>query len=291
MTDPTDPTDVFESHRALLVGAAYRVLASHSDAEDVVQEAWLRWRDVDHATVDEPRAYLLTVTTRLALNRLRQQRTRRETYVGPWLPEPVASGPEVDGAAAAELADEVSMAMLIVLQSLSPLERAAFVLADVFGMPHGEVAEALDRSPAAVRQLVHRARSHVEARRPRATVDARGHREVVDRFFTAASSGDLAGLLSVLSPDVVLVTDGGGKRKAALRPIHGIDKVGRWLGGVLAGPDALGLWAEIRVVNGEAAIVAHSSQGVDSVLFASVHDGRITALHAIRNPDKLGAVL
>ena len=207
--------------------------AAASDAEDVVQEAWIRWSGVDHDTIDEPRAFLLTVTTRLALNRLRQLATRKESYVGPWLPEPVATDPRGDGEAAAQLADEVSMAMLIVLESLSPLERAAFVLTEVFGMSAPEVAEALDRSPAAVRQLVHRARSHVEARQPRHVVDENRHREITERFIAAARGGDLTALIEVLSPDVVLVTDGGGIKQAALRPIHGADKVLRWLAGVL----------------------------------------------------------
>ena len=231
-----DSTTVFEEHRRLLVGAAYRLLSSHSDAEDVVQEAWIRWSAVDTSTVDEPRAYLLTITTRLALNRLRQLRTRRESYVGPWLPEPVSSDPRADGAATAELADDVSMAMLIVLESLTPLERAAFVLADVFGMPSGEVARTIDRSPAAVRQLVHRARSHVEARQPRSVVDTARHREATERFLAAVSTGDVDGLLAVLAPDVTLVTDGGGVRRAALRPIHSADKVARWLFGCSVAP-------------------------------------------------------
>lgn len=285
-----DPTTAFEDHRALLVGAAYRILGSHVEAEDIAQEAWIRWSAVDPATVDNERAYLLTVATRLALNRARQLASRKESYVGPWLPEPVASDPRSDGAAAAELADEVSMAMLIVLESLSPLERAAFVLTDVFGMPSGEVGVALGRSPAAVRQLVHRARSHVEARQPRKVVDTTHHREVTLRFMEAAASGDVEGLLAVLAPDVTLVTDGGGVKRAALRPIHTAEKVIRWLLGVLSHPEALGLEAELRVVNGELAIVATSPEGVDSVLFLTVEADRITALHSIRNPEKLTAV-
>jgi RNA polymerase sigma-70 factor (ECF subfamily) len=288
--DARRSTELYEEHRGLLVGAAYRLLGSHSDAEDVVQEAWLRWRAVDVRTVDEPRAYLLTITTRLALNRLRQLRTRRETYVGPWLPEPVASDPRADGAAAAELADEVSMAMLIVLESLSPLERAAFVLTEVFGMTSAEVADTLDRSPAAVRQLVHRARSHVEARRPRAAVDAARHRAVTERFLTAASTGDVHGLLEILAPDVTLVTDGGGRRKAALRPIHSADKVIRWMFGVMSRPEAAFLTPRLRVVNGETAVVLDSPDGVDSVWFVTVEDDRVVAVHAVRNPDKLHAV-
>jgi RNA polymerase sigma-70 factor (ECF subfamily) len=290
MTTDDDATTVFEEHRALLVGAAYRLLGSHSDAQDVVQEAWIRWRAVDHTTVDEPRAYLLTITSRLALNRLRQLRQQRESYVGPWLPEPVSSDPRGDGAAAVELADDVSMAMLIVLESLSPLERAAFVLADVFGMPSAEVGETLGRSPAAVRQLVHRARSHVEARQPRSVVDEARHREVTQRFLTAAATGDLDGLVAVLAPDVTLVTDGGGVRKAALRPIHTADKVIRWLLGVMGRRDAEPVTARLQVVNGETAVVLDTAEGIDSVWFVTVEDDRVSEVHAIRNPDKLGAV-
>jgi len=288
--DLPEPTRVFEEHRAKLIGAAYRILGSRSDAEDVVQEAWIRWSGVDHDTIDEPRAYLLTVTTRLALNRLRQLATRRESYVGPWLPEPVATDPRGDGEATAQLADDVSMAMLIVLESLSPLERAAFVLTEVFGMSAPEVADALDRSPAAVRQLVHRARSHVEARRPRQAVSEQRHREITERFMAAASGGDITALIEVLSPDVVLVTDGGGIRQAALRPIHGADKVLRWLAGTLGKPETATIAFELRSVNGELAIVATNPEGIDGVIFVTVEDDRITALHGIRNPEKLGAV-
>lgn len=288
MTD--DATEIFEAHRRLLVGAAYRILGTHADAEDVVQEAWIRWSTVDPESIDDARAYLLTVTSRLALNRLRHLKARRESYVGPWLPEPVATGPGVEGGAAAVLADEVSMALLIVLESLSPLERAAFVLGEVFGMSSSEVARALDRSPAAVRQLVHRARSHVEARQPRHVVGGPQHRAVVDRFVAAATVGDLEGLLSVLSPDVTLVTDGGGFRRAALRPIHTADKVVRWLLGVLAAPEVAGLSHDYREVNGELAVVVSGPDGTDSVFFFTVEDDRITEVYAIRNPEKLTAV-
>lgn len=257
-----------------------------------MQEAWIRWSGVEHATIEQPRAFLLTVTTRLALNRVRQLATRRESYVGPWLPEPVASerDPRTDGEAAVQLADEVSMAMLIVLESLSPLERAAFVLTEVFGMSAPDVADALDRSPAAVRQLVHRARSHVAARRPRQPVTPERHRELTELFMAAAGGGDITALIEVLAPDVVLVTDGGGIRQAALRPIQGADKVLRWLGGVLGRPEGAHLQFELRPVNGELAIVGFSEEGVDGVIFVTVEDDRITALHGIRNPEKLGAV-
>jgi len=288
----SDPTAVFEEHRSSLIGAAYRILGSRVEAEDVVQEAWIRWSRVDHGTVEEPRAYLLTVTSRLALNRVRHLATRKESYVGPWLPEPVASEPDprADGAAAAQLADEVSMAMLIVLESLSPLERAAFVLTEVFGMAAPVVAQALDRSPAAVRQLVHRARSHVEARQPRQVVDSQRHREVTEQFMAAAAGGDVARLVELLSPDVVLVTDGGGVKQAALRPIHGAEKVLRFFAGVMAKPESSGASFELRQVNGELTIVVNNDGELDGVFFVTVEDDRITALHGIRNPEKLGAV-
>lgn len=285
-----DVTETFQAHRGILLGAAYRILGTHADAEDVVQEAWIRWSAVDPQTIDHARAYLLTITSRLALNRLRHLKARRESYVGPWLPEPVATGPAVEGAAAAVLAEEVSMALLIVLESLSPLERAAFVLSDVFGMSSDEVAEALERSPAAVRQLLHRARSHVEARQPRHVVDVRHHRAVVDRFVAAATEGDVEGLLGVLSPDVILVTDGGGLRPAALRPLHTAAKVVRFLLGVLATPEAAALTHEYREINGELAVVASGSDGTDSVFFFTVEDDRISEVHVIRNPEKLTAV-
>jgi RNA polymerase sigma-70 factor (ECF subfamily) len=288
----SDPTETFEEHRQLLVGAAYRILGSRTEAEDAVQEAWIRWSRVDHETVAEPRAFLLTVTSRLALNRLRHLTSRRESYVGPWLPEPVASEPDprADGAAAAQLADEVSMAMLIVLESLTPLERASFVLTEVFGMSAPEVGQALDRTPAAVRQLVHRARSHVQARQPRQVVDRERHREITERFMAAARGGDIAALVAILAPDVVLVTDGGGIRAAALRPIHGADKVLRWLGAVMGKPESAGMEFALRRVNGELAVVASNAGVLDGVIFVTVQDDQITALHGIRNPEKLGAL-
>ncbi|HET7659453.1 MAG TPA: RNA polymerase sigma-70 factor [Oryzihumus sp.] len=281
----------FGELRPLLVGAAYRVLGSVSDAEDVTQEAWLRWSGVDRSQVRDARAFLLTTTTRLALNRLRQLRSRREDYVGPWLPEPVVAGTVGDAAEAVELAESVSMAMLVVLETLSPLERATFVLHEVFGVPFGEIASSLGRSDAAVRQLAHRARSHVQARQPRHPVDATRHREVTERFLEAAAEGDMAGLLALLAPDAVLVSDGGGVKKAALRPIVGADKVARWLLGVLARPDYEGeLRAELGWVNGDLAILSWVDDALDTVTFLTVEAQGITALHAVRNPAKLAAL-
>ncbi len=279
----------FDRLRPRLVGAAYRVLGSVADAEDVVQETWLRWSAADRSDVREPVAYLLTTTSRLAVNRLRAQASRRESYVGPWLPEPLATGPGADVEGSVELADSVSMAMMVVLETLSPLERAAFVLHDVFAMPFPEVAAALDRSEAAVRQLAHRARSHVRARQPRNVVDATRHREVTEQFLRAATEGDVDGLMALLAPEVVLVTDGGGVKSAALNPIHGGDKAIRFLLGVMSKPEGLALTTRVATVNGQAAVVATAPDGtVDTVGFLTVQDDGISAMYLVRNPEKLG---
>lgn len=281
-------TQEFTELRPAMFGAAYRVLGSVGDAEDVVQEAWLRWAAVDRDDVRDARAFLLTVTTRLALNRLRQQRNRRESYLGPWLPEPIAT--TGDAAAAAEVADSVSMAMLVVLETLSPLERAAFVLREVFDLPFSEIATTLDKSEAAVRQLAHRARSHVQARRPRQPVDANRHREVTARFLRAASTGDVDGLLVLLAPDAVLVSDGGGVKRAALRPVVGAEKIARFLVGVGGHPEAAGADFALAELNGEVAVVAYLNGVVDTVGFLTVEEAGITAVHLIRNPAKLAAL-
>ncbi len=278
----------FEELRPQLVGAAYRVLGSMADAEDAVQETWLRWAAADRTEVRDPRAYLLTIATRQALNRIRQQQSRREDYVGPWLPEPVSTdrGP----AESVELADSVSMAMLVVLESLSPLERAAFVLHDVFGLGFAEVATTLDRSEAAVRQLANRARGHVHSRRPE-VVDRAQHDAVLDQFTQHLMTGDMEKFMALLAPDVVLVTDGGGVKRAALRPIHGPEKVVRWLVGVLNRPDYTGeTRIEVTRLNDETAVLLFADDELDTVAFCTVEDRGITALYFVRNPYKLGHV-
>jgi len=281
----------FEELRPQLVGAAYRILGTVADAEDAVQETWLRWADLGpsrRSAVRDPRAYLLTVATRQALNRVRQQQNRREDYVGPWLPEPVATdrGP----AESVELADSVSMAMLVVLESLSPLERAAFVLHDVFGLSFAEVATTLDRSEAAVRQLANRARGHVHSRRPE-VVDRSRHDAVLDRFVQHLASGDMEKFMALLAPDVVLITDGGGVKRAALRPIHGPEKVVRWLLGVIQRPDYTGApRVELARLNDETAILMYVADELDTVAFLTVEDRGVTALHIVRNPDKLTGI-
>jgi RNA polymerase sigma-70 factor (ECF subfamily) len=282
-------TDVFESHRPVLLGVAYRMLGRVADAEDVVQEAWLRWSAADRSEVREPRGYLVRVTTRLAIDRLRQVKARGETYVGPWLPEPYVTdfGDTVpDTAERAVLADTVSLALLVVLESLSPLERAVFVLREAFGYPYAEIAAMLDRGEPAVRQLAGRARRHVEERRPRYEVDPAQRRELTERFLAAAGGGDLEELMSLLAPDVRLVGDSGGKSQAPLRVLETADKVGRFLlGAARKGiPDATFRFVEL---NGGPALLVLSGDKPDSVFQLDVLDGRIQAVYIIRNPDKL----
>ncbi|MBO0847629.1 MAG: RNA polymerase sigma-70 factor [Nocardioides sp.] len=274
-------TDSFVAHRNLLFTVAYEMLGSAADAEDVLQETWLRWAAVDQDDVRDPRAYLVRITTRLSLNRLRTVRRQRETYVGPWLPEPLLTTPDV--AEDVELADSVSLAMLHVLETLTPSERAVFVLREVFDLPYDDIAAALDKSSSAVRQLAHRARSHVEARQPRIAVSRRDRDAVVERFFEAVTTGDIQGLMDVLAPDVVLVTDGGGKRKAALRPILGRDKVVRFMQGQ-ADPEAT---AELRSANGGPALAVVIHGQIDTLVTFLVEDGLVTGMYAVRNPEKL----
>lgn len=278
--------DAFIAHRSLLFTVAYEVLGSAADAEDVVQETWLRWDGLGEdarAAVLNPRAYLVRAVTRQALNRLRTLSRRREDYVGEWLPEPLLTTPDIADDVA--LADSVSMAMLTVLETLTPTERAVFVLREVFDVPFDEIAQAVDKSAAAVRQIAHRSREHVAARRPRVDVDHREQRQVMDRFIAAISTGDIQSLLDVLAPDVVLVTDGGGLKQAALRPIFGADRVLRWLAGVTSrGDEVVGesIW-----VNGAPAIRFDVEGELDNVVTAEVVDGKVTRLFVVRNPHKL----
>ncbi|SOD93968.1 RNA polymerase sigma-70 factor [Blastococcus haudaquaticus] len=290
----------FDRHRRLLFTVAYQMLGSVADAEDVVQDTWLRWSAAARDDVLDERAYLVQIATRLALDRLGSARARRETYVGPWLPEPLMTGGAAVGGAppapdpdhAAELGEQVSLALLVVLETLSPAERAVFVLREVFGMSAREVADVLGRTEAAVRQMGHRAREHVEARRPRFDTDRRAQREATERFLAAAAGGDVEALLAVLAPDVVLVTDGGGKAKAARRPISGADKVARFLAAVSSeGLEIPGLRVELADVNGAPAIVG--CQGTEPFLSMSVElaeDGRIAQVLLVRNPDKLRGI-
>jgi RNA polymerase sigma-70 factor (TIGR02957 family) len=278
--------DPFLTHRSLLFTVAYEMLGSAADAEDVVQETWLRWAalgEAGQAAVLDPRAYLVTIVTRQALNRLRTVARRREEYVGEWLPEPLLTSPDV--AEDLELAESISIAMLTVLETLTPTERAVFVLREVFDVPYDEIAEAVGKGTAAVRQIAHRARDHVAARRPRMQVDRTEQKHVVDRFLAAVTTGDIQGLIDVLAPDVVLVADGGGVAKAARHPVLGADRVMAYLAGLpRVVPDAqvTTLW-----LNGSpAARIDHVEFGT-TVITLDIEDGRITRIFAMRNPDKL----
>ncbi len=291
--------DVFDRHRRLLFSVAYQMLGSVADAEDAVQDAWLRWSADDRDDVAEPRAYLVRVVTRLALDRLDSARARRESYVGPWLPEPLLTGWDTvaaapapaDPTAAAELGEQVSMALLVVLETLSPAERAVFVLREVFGLPVAEAASALGRSESAVRQMAHRAREHVQARRPRFDADRGAQRAVTERFLAACAGGDVDALLAALAPDAVLISDGGGKAKAALRPITGADKVARFTVGIAAQGLALpGLRIEIADVNGAPAVVAWADGEPLMTMSLVVADGLVTQVLVVRNPDKLAGL-
>ena len=290
----------FDRHRRLLFSVAYQMLGSVADAEDVVQDTWLRWSAADRGEVMDPRAYLVQITTRLALDRMGSARARRENYVGPWLPEPlltggapVASAPQApEPEDAAELGEQVSLALLVVLETLSPAERAVFVLREAFGMSTAEVAAALGRSEAAVRQMTHRAKEHVHARQPRFDTDRAAQREVTERFLAAVAGGDVEELLAALAPDVVLVSDGGGRTRAALRPITGSEKVARWLVGVAQqGAGIPDLRIELAEVNGSPAIVGWSGRDPFGSICLTVADGRIEQVLVVVNPDKLAGLV
>ncbi|WP_327654792.1 RNA polymerase sigma factor SigJ [Streptomyces sp. NBC_00483] len=285
--------DDFEEHRPVLMGVAYRMLGRVADAEDVVQDAWLRWSRADRADVREPRAYLVRITTRLAIDRLRQAQSRRESYVGPWLPEPLVTdfGPTVpDTAEQAVLADSVSLAVLVVLESLSPLERAVFVLREAFGLSYAEIAGTLERGEAAVRQLAARARKHVDERRPRFDVDPVQQRDLTERFLAAATEGDLDGLMAMLAPDAQLVGDSGGKARAPLRVIESADKVGRFVQGAVRQGGAEGFELHLVEFNGTLGVLVTVNGKPDAVLQLGLGEGRIQQIYIVRNPDKLAAL-
>jgi len=286
--------EVFEAHRGLMFAVAYRMLGSIADAEDAVQDAWLRWSAASRADVLDAKAYLARVVTTTALNRLRSARARREAYVGPWLPEPLLTEAGPDAAERAELAESVSVAMLVVLESLTPDERAVFVLREVFGFGHAEIGAALGRSAPAVRQLAHRAREHVQARRPRFDVDWDQQREVTERFLAAAAGGDIDGLMTVLAPDVTLLTDGGGKARAALRPIVGARKAARFLAAISTRPymgmDISDMTLAAAEINGSPGTMIMTGGRAIAALTLTVSGGRITAIQLLANPDKLTAI-
>lgn len=276
----TDQADSFEQHRRYLVGIAYRMLGSVAEAEDAVQDAFLRWHGVERSGVGEPRAYLARIVTRLCLDRLKSAQRRREKYVGTWLPEPIVGGP-----APAGIAEDISFALLMTLERLSPLERAAFLLHDVFDMDYPEIAAALGRSQAACRQLAARAREHVRSARPRFETDRDDEARLAEAFAAAATSGDIAKLATLLAEDAVLYSDGGGKRTAALNPIYGRERILRFFAGV-SKKQPLTATGDPTRVNGLPGFVLHEGGRVET-LALEVREGRIVALYSVRNPDKL----
>ena len=282
--------DPFVAHRGLLFTVSYEMLGSATDAEDVVQDTWLRWDAIGgdaRTAVRDPRAFLVRMVTRKALDRLRSNARRREEYVGEWLPEPLLTAPDV--ADDVELAESVSIAMLTVLETLTPTERAVFVLREVFDTPYGEIAEVVGKSAGAVRQIGHRARGHVAARRPRMEVSRGEQQEVVERFLAAVTQGDLQGLLDVLAPDVVLVADGGGVVQAVVNPVMGAKRVAN----LLRPFNRLAPEARIlpMLLNGAVgARIVGTDDGYDTAISFVVEEGRISRIYAVRNPAKLGRI-
>jgi RNA polymerase sigma-70 factor (ECF subfamily) len=278
----------FVRHRDLLFTIAYEITGSVADAEDVVQESYLRWRDASSGPeIRNPRAYLARIATRQALNRMRSNARRREDYVGSWLPEPLVTAPDV--ADDAVLADSVSMAMMVVLDSLTPDERAVFVLREVFAFGHEEIAEAIGKTPVAVRQIAHRARSGVQAHRPPVHAQTPQAKQVAERFLCAATTGKLQDLLDVLAPDVVLISDAGGKRQANPHPVVTADRVGRFLLGIQAKSADGQIRFDPVLVNGRPGVLAYLDGVLDTVMTWDIVDGRIAAIYLMRNPDKVGA--
>jgi RNA polymerase sigma-70 factor (ECF subfamily) len=278
------PGDPFSDHRAVLVDIAYRIVGQVADAEDVVQEAWLRWSTVDVAEIREPRAFLVRVTTRLALDRLRRRKAQRETYIGEWLPEPLLTARDLSDDLV--FAEAVSTAMMVVLETLTPLERAVFVLREGFDLSYAEVAQALDRSEVSVRQMAKRARDHVQARRPRFDVDPTTRRAVTERFLSASATGDLDALLRLLAPGVTLFADSGGLVRAPLLPVVGADKVARFLLAV-AGRPVPNARFEVVELNGGPGIVIHSGATAVAAITLDVINGQVERIYLVGHPAKL----
>lgn len=281
-------TDPFSEHRGLLFATAYRMLGTVTDAEDIVQDAWLSWNKADRSEVRHPKAYLVRTVTNLSLNRLTSARATREEYVGPWLPEPLLTSPDV--AQERELAESVSTAMLVVLETLTPVERAVFVLREVFGYSHAEIAGFLDRPEPTVRQISHRARKHVAARRPLYDTDSARREEITARFLSACAGGDLNAVLELLAPDVTAWSDGGGKVSAARRPLYGADHVARWLLGVIAKTAGEGVTMATAVVNGELGVLGMAGGTPFAALTYDLRDGLVHNLRCQINPDKLAGL-
>jgi RNA polymerase sigma-70 factor, ECF subfamily len=289
----SDATRTFELHRRSLLGVAYRMVGQVADAEDIVQEAWLRWSTVDPTNIGDPKAFLIRVTTRLAIDRLRRIKARRESYVGEWLPDPIpteaVTSSTTDPGDAVVHAEMLSMAMLVVLETLSPLERAVFILREAFGYSHAEIAETIGRSEGAVRQLAVRASRHVDARRPRFETDPTVLRDVANRFMVASRQGDVAALMRLLAPEVEFVADGGGLVPAPLHPVHGADRVTRFLS-ASAGRMTTDQRMAVVDLNGGPAIISWAGATMIAAATLEIADGRVQRILLVANPEKLGAL-
>ena len=286
--------DVFNTDRPLLFSIAYRMLGSASDAEDVLQDAWLRYAGADHSTIRSPKAFATTIVTRLCLDRLKSAHTTREEYIGPWLPEPVLTS-EVEGPESRlERAESVTFAFLVLLEKLSPEERAVFLLKDIFEYDHSEIADMLGTTVENSRQLLHRAKARLAAERPRLTGTAQSRREVAERFARAFSSGDGSALTALLTKDVGMWSDGGGKASAARRPLMGRDGVVHFLVGLHRTAQTAGLAGEaslkIEEVNSEPALVIRIGRRIESIFVFSIDDDAVSAIRVVRNPDKLAHI-
>jgi RNA polymerase sigma-70 factor (ECF subfamily) len=280
----------YSEFRPLMFSIAYRMTGSISDAEDIVQEAFLRLTQTlrDGAAIESPKAFLATVTTRLAISHLRSARVRRESYVGAWLPEPLIATSEPDPAEAAEMSDSLSMAFLVLLESLSPTERAVFLLHEVFGYNYAEIASIVGKTEPNCRQILTRARQHVDQGKPRFEASREQRDEVARRFFAAAEGGDLAALLELLAPDVVVVGDGGGKAQALAQPVSGAERVARFILGLFRRGLKLGAHGELAWVNGQPGAVSRDAEGrVVNVFALDIADGVVQAIRSVVNPDKL----
>lgn len=283
------PDATFEDHRPMLTRLAYRMLGSLPDADDVVQDAYLRWTQDDRAAVRSPRAYLSAVVTRLCIDRRQSFEERKKTYIGPWLPDPIVEGVTIDPSERLEAAESVSMALLLVLESLSPVERAAFLLRRVFDYDYGGIAEILGKTETNCRQLVSRAEGHLHQKRPRFEPRPEEAERLTSAFLAACSGGDMQGLLDILTPDAVLLSDGGGKAAAALAPVVGADRIARFFLGVLKKAPA-GLKIRQVRVNGQPGLLLTVDGQVIQVMTFDVDQGRIAACYIVRNPDKLARV-
>jgi RNA polymerase sigma-70 factor (ECF subfamily) len=280
-------TAVFEQHRGLLFSIAYRMLGSVADAEDALQDAFIRWRRASETDVRSPKAFLVTIVSRLCITHLQSARAQRETYVGEWLPEPLVTDPASDVSRIAEVDQSVSMAVMLLLERLTPVERAVFLLAEIFEYTHAEIGAMLGVSDANSRQLLKRAREHVRVDRQRFTASRRQHTELLEHFQQAAGRGDIDGLVALLSDDVVMHTDGGGKASALPLPIYGADRVARASAFGLAKLKTLSPLQRIAGINGEPGIVSYVDGRPQSVFTIEVHEGRISAIYIVTNPEKL----